>query len=415
MRSLALLCFGAFLLSFITAAPPATPNDQADPWLGSFSGDGLRLEAGRGGGQHAYAGTIWRRQQKFPFSGRVDGTRMSGRFQSGDDAFDFTASLDGPTLTLQTGGATYRMTRVEPPKPTTRDGATSRPAPAATMPTSRPSAPPKLTNTVLYDPMMDCPAAIVTAPDGWKCLLDILWRQNPYDPAVIAGTVSAPNGPARLTIYPRLSFIDGVPESGPSAGGYMGSEIRQPVASPADYVRQIILPRFRPDVTGPRILRESELRDFARDQLPKFQKVPGVQVRTSRIRVAYLLNGIPVEEDFVCTVGIVPLSQGMVAWGAECSSYRAARGELDAMQPRLRRIESSLQVELPWYSGVLQVSEAMQNDLPASLSDAARLSRYVSQRSSRVSDVAREAFARRQRVLARCDADLDAAIREGGR
>lgn len=415
MRSLALLCFGALLLLSIAAALGATPNDKADPWLGSFSGDGLRLESTRGTGERAYAGAIWRRQQKFPFSGRADGMRMSGQFKSGDDAFDFTALLDGPTLTLQTGGATYRMARVDPPNPTTRDAATSRPAPAATMPASRPSAAPKLTRTVLYDPMMDCPAATVTVPDGWKCLLDVLWRQNPYDPAAIAGTVSAPSGPARLTIYPRLSFIDGVPESGPSAGGYMGSEIRKPVASPADYVRQIILPRFRPDVTDPRILRESELRDFARDQLPKFQKVPGVQVRASRVRLAYQLKGVPVEEDFVCTVGIVPLPQGMIAWGAECSSYRASRGELDSTLPRLRQIESSLHLESNWFSGVLQVSEAMQNDLPASLADPAKLSRYASGRSSRVSDLAQAAYARRQSVLARCDADLDAAIRESGR
>ncbi|HEY2587044.1 MAG TPA: hypothetical protein VGI81_14960 [Tepidisphaeraceae bacterium] len=268
----------------------------------------------------------------------------------------------------------------------------------------------ELKPVAVNDAMMDCEAASLRVPDGWKCRLDVVWRQNPYDPAVIAGSVSEPNGPTRLSIFPRESFIDGVSVHDVAGGIYMGSEVRAPVASPADYVRRIILPRFRTDAANPRFLAETDLPELARDELPKFQHVPGVQVKASRVRVVYSLNTSLVEEEFVCTIGTVPLSGGVVAWGAECSSYRAAKGELDARLPKLRSIESSLRLNLPWYAGVLEVSRRMQQDVPASTTDIARLSQYISQRSSAIGDVARHSYERRERVLAKCNGDLDAAI-----
>lgn len=172
----------------------------------------------------------------------------------------------------------------------------------------------------------------------------------------------------------------------------------------------MIVPRFRTDVADVRFVSETDLPNLARDQVPKFQKVPGVRVKASRVRVVYRLSGNPVEEEFVCTVGTVPLTGEMVAWGAECSSYRAARGKLDSMLPLLRRIESSLPINLPWHAGVLEVSQKMQQDLPASTTDVARLSQYISQRSTEISELARRSYERRERVLAKCNADLDAVI-----
>lgn len=426
----------ALVLGVLLAFGPATEDAQAtdattqpDPYAGSFSGDRLSVDVKPEADGRGYVGVIRQGRREFPLTAAADRQQLRGRFASGSDSFEFIAIVDHDQLTLETGGATYVMTRrvaeVAPvvARPTMNKSPTTLPAPVVAVAPPGPamkavpaisvavSAPP-LESAAVFDAMMGCDAATLRVPQGWKSNVEIVWRPNPFDPAVIAGSVSEPGGPRRLTICPRLSFIDKIPAAATGqAGLYMGSEVRKPPRSPADYVRAIILPRFRTDVAEPRFVGETELPAFARDQIPKFQKLPGVRVNAAAVRIAYELRGKPVEEEFVCTLGTVPLPDGTVAWGAECVSYRAALGELKSALPLLRESESSLNLDLWWYGGVFEISHKMQADANGNDAiDAARLTQYVSQRSNEISDVARGSYARRAQVIAAGNKDLDAAL-----
>ena len=92
------------------APPPADPfGARADPLLGTFEGDGLRIVLTGGAG--SYTGEIAVSGQAFPFRAVGGPTRIDGTFISGGSEFAFAAELRGDDLTLASGGATYLLQR----------------------------------------------------------------------------------------------------------------------------------------------------------------------------------------------------------------------------------------------------------------------------------------------------------------
>lgn len=90
------------------AGPADVPSD--DRWIGTFRGQGLevavRPEA------DAYVGTLTLGARSYPFRAHLASGVLVGTFTSADAAFDFTASLDGDVLRLESGGAVYLTVRV---------------------------------------------------------------------------------------------------------------------------------------------------------------------------------------------------------------------------------------------------------------------------------------------------------------
>lgn len=389
-----------FLLLLPMAASGAlAPATQPSPLAGSFAGDRLSIEINPSQGDQ-YSGLIHKATRQFPFKCRGKGDQLTGKFTSDGNSFDFSATLLGDVLTLESGGATYRMNRQLP--------ATTAPAPKPTRPAGL-----LLRNTHVSDPMTGLDAARLLVPDGWKCGIEAIWRQNPFDPADITGSVSDPTAPTALWIYPRLSFIDPTDKASlPVHDGsmYMGSEVRARFTAPADYVLRCLIPRFRRDISDPQIVFEADLPELARDQALKFQRVPGLTVQSTRLRISYRSNSRLMEEDFISTIGALPVSGQMIAWGAECESYWAPQGRLDQSMPLLRSIVSSLQVELGWYNCVKQVAQMMQQDAPASAQDPALLAHCIERTNSQISDAVQRSYEARARITARCNDDLNTVV-----
>ncbi len=95
-------------------APPApTQAMPVDPFLGIFEGDGLRFVVE--GGADAYVGELDLGGEAYPFRATRDGSRLTGTFVAAAGEFAFAAELVGTTLTVESGGATYRTVRVGAP------------------------------------------------------------------------------------------------------------------------------------------------------------------------------------------------------------------------------------------------------------------------------------------------------------
>lgn len=92
------------------------PLGAAPDFAGTFTNADMtvKLVSGVAG----WTGTIKKGNNEFPISkATTNGSKISGKFTVGADAFDFDASLDGKTLTLTTGGATYTLTRAASANP----------------------------------------------------------------------------------------------------------------------------------------------------------------------------------------------------------------------------------------------------------------------------------------------------------
>jgi hypothetical protein len=101
-----------------TAENPLAPKPRPrSPFDATFS-DGkttVKLTAAPDG---TWSGTIKNGDNTYPITAAtVDGTKARGKFTAGADAFDFDATLDADTLTLNTGGATYTLKRAAPANP----------------------------------------------------------------------------------------------------------------------------------------------------------------------------------------------------------------------------------------------------------------------------------------------------------
>lgn len=93
-----------------TADNPPAPRPPASIFNGSFKGDELSIDLSADEGDR-YTGTMRLRDKQFPVTAHAEGARLLGTFQSGGTNFDFSASLDGDTLKLTSGGSDYTMRR----------------------------------------------------------------------------------------------------------------------------------------------------------------------------------------------------------------------------------------------------------------------------------------------------------------
>ncbi|MBX3465618.1 MAG: hypothetical protein KF878_01815 [Planctomycetes bacterium] len=89
---------------------PVRPQNPLarDPWAGSYRNAELRVTLERRG--DGYGGTIELGGQRLALSAR-GADRLEGAFTSEGHAFAFTATLEGTTLVLASGGATHRLAR----------------------------------------------------------------------------------------------------------------------------------------------------------------------------------------------------------------------------------------------------------------------------------------------------------------
>ncbi|HET6249496.1 MAG TPA: hypothetical protein VFE47_17540 [Tepidisphaeraceae bacterium] len=95
----------------IANPPPAAPLPMTPvgdgPFTGKYKGDQVALDLSDAGGQ--VTGTLTVGDKKFPLAGKSDGGKLTGNFESDGTKFNFTAALDGTTLTLTSEGNTYTL------------------------------------------------------------------------------------------------------------------------------------------------------------------------------------------------------------------------------------------------------------------------------------------------------------------
>jgi hypothetical protein len=103
--------FSVILETFLFALIFTAPCRGADAtFVGKFSNGDLTVELT--GNSDGYTGAITLADQKYPATANGVAQRINGTFVAGGNSLAFTATLQGDTLTLVSGGATYTLKRV---------------------------------------------------------------------------------------------------------------------------------------------------------------------------------------------------------------------------------------------------------------------------------------------------------------
>lgn len=101
-------------LAALLAGPAAAGADkgsaQAGQWAGTYRDAQVPLEL-KAKADGVYEGAILFNGQTFPLTARGEAGQLNGGFRTEDGSFDFTATRDGETVNLATGGKTCQLKR----------------------------------------------------------------------------------------------------------------------------------------------------------------------------------------------------------------------------------------------------------------------------------------------------------------
>lgn len=241
-------------------------------------------------------------------------------------------------------------------------------------------------------------------PVDWKMEGGVVWRDHPAMPATVHLRIFNPKGLEQLESFPTLGFSWGgmlTPESGfPPGANYMGNEVRPPVQNAMQYLKEIIVPRYRARV-GARVIGEQELPEWARAVSQQAEQMPGVQHQSNagKVRLAYNVKGRPVEEDLYCVLQTVFLPAAgnlYIQTGERVHGMRAAAGRLDESTRMMQTMVTSVRLNPRWFNQYQQVCRALHNMQMQRIRAAGQISRIISETNREISDSMYESWKRRQ-------------------
>ncbi len=201
---------------------------------------------------------------------------------------------------------------------------------------------PPMTQYVIPDPYLGCPAWTFLAPREWTKQGGVVWTGGMAPAYYTELLIRNPRGAEEFRLFPIFLFA-GTPY--PVLAN--GAEIRRYTGA-ASCIREILIPRCRPEIREGKIVAGESLPQIARQAAERARSlgIAGLRADSARILVEYSLKDRPLEEMFYC-ITIAVQSPNVINWVIDRGfSYRAEKGKLEAAFPVLGRIGGSL-YEIP--------------------------------------------------------------------
>lgn len=254
-------------------------------------------------------------------------------------------------------------------------------------------------------------------PEGWEHEGGVVWRPHLANQAAVAFWAWNPEGSEVFELLPCDPFIWN-PQSlaffGPGSL-YLGNEVRQPVTDPAAFIMQFVIPRYRHEITDPQLVSTTALPQVAA-AAASARAEPGARKQgyAATVRIAYTRDDVILHEDFTCVllVTTVAAMPGIVLWGPDTLySCRAEPAALDQAGSLLHIMATSVQPTAQWFNTYVQIIQMWQRNQMQAIADAGRISQIISQTSSEISDMVRQAYENRQSSQDRIHREFSETIR----
>ncbi len=239
-----------------------------------------------------------------------------------------------------------------------------------------------LRRQMINDPFINKDAYSVMAPDKWKVTGQINWVPGRPTPDVYI-VASNPDNTVAYQQMPRLFYEANVRENRDymfpaqrstnaekfaegQTVGLMNAEIRHVPASPKEYLLKILIPKSFPGMAKApdfKVVGETDMPDYAK--AAKEHDPLHRENMAARVRVTYTTPKGPMAGEFVIVLTMLPLKQAMgvgprpeppVTWVANTQLCRAPADKFEASLPTLAGVQSSVQVQLPWFNIMQQVA-----------------------------------------------------------
>lgn len=324
------------------------------------------------------AGTLKFKDQTYPFTAEFKDNKLVGTFKAGNNKYPFTIIQDGKTFTFDTQGTRYALTGV-----TRNPFGTDGPAkpPAASSPAIA------LEPQTMIDPASKLDVATLLVPKGWVLKSDVLWRPTMaqfvcttsavFDPKTGCGLRWLPMD--RFNASPAIFNEARKQNNHPMSGGL---ELCDAVLSPADYIQQVVVPRYR-KMTGVKVVDSEDLKELtqkieeakADERNNARQNGYEMHYPAARVRIEYPGPGDGVmQEDIYCALAVTwnpqananvrnagfPGTQSFLFYPDRLYSFTAPKGQLESAAPLLQTILSSTRGTLKWDAYIGNINQMMQ-------------------------------------------------------
>ena len=249
-------------------------------------------------------------------------------------------------------------------------------------------------------------------PSDWRFEGGIRWvLDNPGMPASAGFRVFNPKGKEEFEVFPTQPFFwtnnQMTMSLFPIGSRYFGNEVRPP-ANPIEALKQIVLPRFRHNVSSLRIVKEEHVPELARAVGAGAQSQPGLSASADggKIKIEYTRDGRTIEEDIYTVVQSlsypIQTMAGMVTntnWYVDyIFSFKAEKGKLEANSKTFQTIAYSFKLNPEWFSRYNQVVERLIKSQIKQIHSVGELGRIISQTSSEIRDSQLKSYYERQAV-----------------
>ncbi|MCU0558882.1 MAG: hypothetical protein MUD16_01635 [Desulfobacterales bacterium] len=236
-------------------------------------------------------------------------------------------------------------------------------------------------------------AASFLVPADWHVQGGVVWRAHPVLPAGAHIRASAPRSRQQVEAFPSFPFTWG-DNCGPGklmpvGASWFGNEVHPPFASARACLETLIIPRVRSAVRW-RVTQREDLPRLAAAHRKHTPGEPGAHIfyDAARVRIEYLLDGAPVEEDLFAVLQTtrVPAGNIVIQVADRVVAMRAERGMLEASRPVHLAIVNSSKINLKWFNTYAQLVEAAIRAKMQEIKAVGEFSRALSRTSSQISE-----------------------------
>ena len=377
----------------------------ASGFSGKFSDGKLSVNLQESTGK--YNGTLTLNDQNYKASGTVKNDVLEGSFEAAGQAFPFTATVNGDTVTFKTGGTTYSLKRqavnpLDVPRTRAEPRSDNKP-PADGAQVMRFE-----TYSVNDDPTyIGGEVSKLLIPAGWKVEGGVVWDMtNTNFPAGSQMRIFNPQGPEAFGSYPDLYYYWSTNamsmQTMPPGSNYYGSIVRKPIDDVFRSIIEVAIPKYRKDLANARVIEKEELPKWAEEALKNMPAINGCQniAKAGRMRFEYEVNGQPVQEDLYAVLSaiITPQLQFMNWDVKQIASVRGAKGKMQEMKALQQVMERSSRANLAWVNKYVQFVEMRHNVAMGELEQVGIRSKIFSKLSDQVSDTIRSNYENNQRA-----------------
>jgi hypothetical protein len=269
-------------------------------------------------------------------------------------------------------------------------------------------------------------------PKGWHFEGGVSWNYNKMPPeASIAFTVTSQDGGSRLEQFPHINLFWSQDPSMQFSYSQAGIEIVQPMGA-IQFLKDFFIPRFRPDVSGLKVIQTQDLPELAQQtrdltqlqmnlfgQISPFQFQFEIRAEAGRLKMEYLQGCKKVVEDVTAAItyaiaylptmygGIVP----GITWIPIVTSFKASAGEINDRIRIFKIITDSREDNPVWAENCTKLAATVTRDQIRHQNAIFNRMQQISKTQSEIGDMIMDSYQKRGDAYDRIFDNYSQAIR----